>query len=417
MRTKMKSVSRTAAFRPAKEGCTPKEVETRQKCVVGGVLLLCAPIALQAADWSFEPAASVASGYESNPALTTDPHDSASSVTIFPRGNLRRKTETSEANIGLLAKATYYSSSEYEDTLEGQLSFLSVVQSTERAKLGLNGIWRHDSLFEAAAIDPATSNIQDVDIGLVTKKVRRDWRELQPSVAYATTERSAVTLRYRLTDVKFDNAVGTDLVDYQQHYVSGTYSYNLTAVSDLLVVVDGSQFRPAAGTESDTLGLSAGISHKFSPTLSSSIVAGVGRTTETLTNGGNVDSDTFRLQGQAKQQSELSTLDAVISRDVQPSGIGRSVSTDQMRAYWDRQLSQFGALVVRLTVFRNKALEGSDPSLDRRYAEAEVGLRWILARPWAVHVAYQYRYQKYDLGLDDATSNGVFVALQWVMPR
>jgi len=77
--------------------------------LVGGMFLLCCPMALQAAEWSFDPSAIVAVGYETNAALTVDPHDAVSEAILIPSFVVRRVTETSAVNLGALAVATYYS--------------------------------------------------------------------------------------------------------------------------------------------------------------------------------------------------------------------------------------------------------------------------------------------------------------------
>lgn len=385
--------------------------------LIGGMFLLCCPAALHAAEWSLDPAVAVALGYESNAALTTGPHDAVSYGGLSPSLTFRRTTETSAINLGLLANATYYTGNEFEDTHEEQVALSSFVQSTERTRLGLDARVRWDTLFESAVLGSGTGNIQDVDIGLVTTQVRRSYRELLPSVGYALSERSWVTLRYRLTDVQFDDVGTTGLVDYQQHFLSGTYSHRLTVANDVNVVIQGSQYRPVAGTDSDTVGLLAGISHTFSPTANAGFLAGVGKTTETIADGSQVDTKTFILEARATQRSELSQLEGVVSRDVQPSGSGKSVATDQLRVYWNRYLSPTTAFLLRTTIFRNSALEGSDPLVDRRYAEAETGVGWYWAPEWSFSVAYKYRYQKYDADVDSAQSSGVSVALAWAPPR
>jgi len=374
-------------------------------------------VALQAAEWLFDPAVTVAAGYETNAALTTGPHDAASYTELYPRFNIRRKTETSAVNLELLGRATYYSTDDLEDTHEERVALSSFVQPTERTKLGLDAVSLWDTLFESAVIDSDTGNSEDVDIGLVTTRVSRNRREVRPSAVYALTERSSVAFRYQLTDVLFDDVGATGLVDYQLHFLSGAYSYRLTDTNDLQVVARGSQYRPAEGIDSDSAGLLAGISHKFSETLSSSILAGAGKTTETMTDGSEVDSNTFILEARATQRSELSRLDALISRDVQASGGGRSVSADQFRVFWDRRLSPTIRLRVRAPVFRNPALEGTDSSVDRRYAEAEVGLGWILAPEWSLSTAYKYRNRKYDVEVDSAQSSGVVIAVIWAPPQ
>jgi hypothetical protein len=385
--------------------------------LAGGLLLLCCPTALYAAEISFDPAAAATLGYESNAALTTGPHDAASYFAFSPGLTIRSTTETSAINLRLLASATNYTGNEFEDTNEAQVALSSFVQSTERTRLGLDAEARWDSLFESAVLGTGTGDIQDVDIGLTTTKVRRNYRELLPSVGYALTERSWVTFRYRLTDVLFDDVGATGLVDYQQHFLSGTYSHRLTDVNNLNVVVQGSQYRPVAGTDSDTVGLLAGISHTFSPTADAGFLAGFNKTTETVADGSQVDTSSFTLEARATQRAELSQLEGIISRDVQPSGIGKSVATDQLRVYWNRYLSPITAFFLQTTVFRINALEGSDPLDDRRYAEAEAGLGWHWMPEWSFRVAYKYRNQKYDADPDSAQSSGVSATLAWAPPR
>jgi len=379
------------------------------------MFLLCCPAVLHAAEWSLDPAAAVALGYENNAALTTGPHDAVSYVGLSPSLTLRRTTEISAINLGLLANATNYGGNDFEDTSEGQVALSSFVHSTERAKLGLDANVRWDTLFESAVFGSDTGDIQDVDIGLVTTKVSRNYRALLPSVGYALTERSRATFRYRLTDVKFDDVGTTGLVDYQQHFLSGAYSYRLTDVNDLNVVIQGSQFRPAAGTDSDTVGLLAGVTHKFSPTADAGFLAGVNKTTETIADGSHVEASSFTLEVRATQRSELSKLVGIVSRDVQPSGSGKSVAADQLRVKWNRQLSPTTAFFLRTTLFQNSALEGSDPLVDRRYAEAEAGIGWGWAPEWSLSTAYTYRKQKSDAG--SAQSSGVSVTLAWAPPR
>jgi len=389
-----------------------------ERCrLAGGLLLLCCPVVLQAAEVSFDPAAAVALGYESNAALTTGPHDAASYFTISPGLTIRRTTETSAINLGLLANATNYTGDEFDNTHEELVTLSSFLQSTERTRLGLDANLRWDTLFEWAALGTGTGNIQDVDIGLASTKVRRNWRELLPSINYALTERSFVTFRYRLTDVLFDDVGTTGLVDYQQQFLSGTYSYKLTVVNDLNVVIQGSQYRPATGTDSDTVGLLAGITHTFSPTANAGFLAGVNKTTETLADSSHIDTRTFTFEARATQRSELSQLEGILSLDVQPSGSGKSVEADQLRIYWNRALSPTSGFLLRTTIFRTHTLEGPDSLDDRLYAEAETGIGWNWTPEWFFRVAYTYRYQKRDVDSDSADSSGVSATLAWAPPR
>ena len=93
----------------------------KRRRLVGSMFLLCCPMALQAAEWSFDPSATVAVGYETNAALTVDPHDAVSEVILVPGLVVRRVTETSAVDFGVLAAATYYSGNEFEDMVDGRV--------------------------------------------------------------------------------------------------------------------------------------------------------------------------------------------------------------------------------------------------------------------------------------------------------
>ena len=387
----------------------------RQK-LVGSMFLLCCPMVLQAAEWSFDPSATVAVGYETNAALTVDPHEAVSEAILIPGLAIRRVTETSAVDFGLLAVATYYSGNEFEDTVDGRVALSSYVQSTERTKLGLDASSRWDHLFRTTVTSTGTGDIQDIDIGLTTTRVKRNWSEVAPSVNYALSERSSVALNYRLTDVEFGDVGDSGLVDYQQHYVFGVYSYQLTDANSLEVLVTSGLYRPSSGTNSDTEQLLAGIVHRFTPTADAGFRAGISKTTQTVP-GGNVDTSGYVLEARAAQKAELSRLEAVISHDIQPSGIGQSVSANQVRLDWNQMLSPTMAFLLRARVLRSEALEGPDPTIDGRYAEAETGLDWALAPEWSLGVHYQYRYRKFDADLDTAQSNGVFAGISWAPPR
>lgn len=390
--------------------------ESGQGKLAAGILLLCCPVAGHAAEWLFLPGIAVGAGYETNATLTPDPHDAVNEAVLTPELTIRRKTETSTLSTGFWARAANYFSSQVPDTREGEVFLSALGQTTERAKLGLDARSRWDTLLQQTAVGTGTGSVQDVDIGLVTTKVRRNWVEATPSVSYALTERGSVAFQYRFTNVNFADVGTTGLVDYQQHYLSGTYSYQVSSTNSLDVVIEGSRYRPAAGFDSNNASVLAGFSHAFSPTANAGIHAGTGRTFETMPDGSRVDTNTFALYGWATQQSELSTLSALIDQNVQPSGAGRSVSVSQMRAYWNRKLSETTAFRLRMKVFRVEALGQPDPLVDRSYREAGLGMLWYWAPELSFNVTYNYRKQKYDASPDSVLNNGVFVELAWAPP-
>ena len=117
------------------------------------------------------------------------------------------------------------------------------------------------------------------------------------------------------------------------------------------------------------------------------------------------------------QRSELTTLDGVISRDVQPSGVGQSVISDQFRMYMARKVSPMLDLVITAKVFRNKVLEGSDPNVDRRFYQLIPALSWHWRPEWTFSTQYWYTRQKFDVDPKAAESNAVYVVVTYAWPQ
>lgn len=375
------------------------------------------PRFLAAAEWSVEPAITLGLGADDNPALTTGPSETSSLIYISPRINWSKKTEISAVNLGLLLNATKYAGSQVEDTDSQTLSLSSFFQTTERTKWGLEGSLRRDTLFQSIQTTPGTGDLRDTDIALVEQKVRREWLSARPSWNYALSERSSLGLSYGITDVSFSNTLGTDLVDYKDHFLSAVYSRRITGQDDLNLVVNRFAYRPAEkGTKSDTTQLLAGISHAYSETSRGRFLVGSGKTRETATSG-TEDTSSFVLEAGMVLRSELTTFEGVISRDVQASGIGHSVLSNQLRMYLTRKISPMLEVVVRANLLRNKVLEGSDPDTDRRYYELVPGLSWQWKPEWSIGAEYHHQRQKFDADAETAKSNALFISATYTWPR
>ncbi|MCR4300050.1 MAG: hypothetical protein NUV51_00370 [Sulfuricaulis sp.] len=381
--------------------------------LIGILSVLLLPRISLAAEWSFEPSIGLASSRDDNPTLTTGAHESVSAVSIYPRMKLGKTTETSAVNLDLLLSATEYSGDQVPDTDSQILTLNSHVQSTERSKWGLDSEYRRNILFESTQTTSGTGNLRDTDVGLVSQKVRRESLFAQPSWAYALTERSSLNFRYVINDVSFEKIAGTGLEDYKDHLLGVTYSYRITPRDDLNISIAHSAYRPdVSNTKSDTNQFLAGISHAYTETTQGRFMLGVGKTSEkspTVTN----DTSNYVLEAGLQQRSELSTVDGVISRDVHPSGAGRTAISNQFRINMARKISPMVNFNIRASIFRNKVLEGSDPDIDRRYYEVIPGLSWQWKPEWVFGLEYQFREQKFDANPTTAKSKAVFAGVNY----
>lgn len=381
--------------------------------LIGILSVLLLPRISLAAQWSFEPSIGLRSSRDDNPTLTTGASESVTAVSIYPRMKWGKTTETSAVNVDVRVSATEYSGDQTPDTDAQTVTLNSYVQSTERTRWGFDTEYRRDILFESTQTVSGTGNIRDTDVGLVAQKVRRESIFAHPSWTHALSERSSLDVRYTINDVGFSDTIGTGLEDYQDHLLSVTYSYRITPRDDLNFSVAHSAYRPdLSNTKSDTNQILVGISHAYTETSQGRFMVGSGKTSEktpTVTE----DTSNYVLEAGLQQRSELSTVDAVISRDVQPTGAGRSALSNQFRLNMSRKISPMVNLDIRASIFRNKVLEGSDPDIDRRYYEVIPGLSWQWKPEWAFGLEYQLRKQKFDANPETAKSKALFAGIKY----
>lgn len=378
-----------------------------------GVIALLAAQASSAAEWIFEPSVAVGATYDDNVDLTTESGDSVSGYLLVPRVQLRANTEVSKTVLDGYLAYTDYRESDIEDKTEFVGFLTDERRTSERGTLNFRGEYRRDTLFERVDFGEGTGDLQDVDIGLSSStEVRRHRRTLDPRYTWLLTERSAIRLGYRYTSTSYANASGTDLVDYQQDGVSATYIHSVTDRSDIELTVNAARFDPDIDEESRTVQVLGGLRRAFSDTLRGNFAAGVSRTrTEAGTEEDTSSGVVFRAG--LEQRAERSILDGVVSRDVTPSGLGRTLESDQLRIRWTFKTTPTVDFVLRSHLLRNRVLEGEDPGIDRRYYEVEPELRWQWLPDLFFSGSYRYRRQKFDASPDAAKSNAYFLGLAY----
>ena len=252
-------------------------------------------------------------------------------------------------------------------------------------------------------------DLGDTDIGLVERDVRRIRLSLRPSWTRAVTQRTSVTLGYRFTDESFSDEEGTGLVDNDTHGIAVTMSNKLSQRNRVNLTVSASRRRsPDTDSETDNVAISGCITHAFSSTLSGVLSAGV---RDTSFKGGADDDRDSTLEARLTKRSELTRLVAVLRRDLDITGTGRSVETDELQLRMRRELSPRLAFTLRARLFRDKALEGDPTNVDRDYAEVQPGLRWRWTRQRSVIGSYRYRRRKFDAADKAADSNAIFVGV------
>lgn len=374
------------------------------------------PGTVGAAEWLTEASVDIASFHDDNVLLVAAPAESTSGYILAPRFNIKRNTEISKAALSGYLAHTSYTQGSIADQNEGAMYLKSEKQLSELSAVGLDAEARRDTLFERVDRGPGVGNLRDTDIGLSdSAEVRRTYQTFQPYFTRMLTERSDMRVSYRLTDASFSQPSATGLVDYKEHLLSASYNRQFSDRDSFNVTSNVARYRPQSGNaESETLQLLAGVTRKFAEATRGSFAIGVSETTQTDA-GQNERASGVVFRASMEQKSELSTFDGVISRDVTPSGIGRSLQTDQLRVHWVRKTSPTVDFALQAQLFRNNVLEGSAPDIDRRYYELQPELRWHWLENWIVSGSYRYRKQKFDVDAGAADSNAIFLGLTYTL--
>lgn len=374
------------------------------------------PAAVGAAEWLTEAAVDIASFHDDNVLLVAGPAESTSGYVLAPRFDIKRNTEISKMTLNGYLAHTSYTQGSVADQNEGAMYLKSEKHLSELSAVGLDAEARRDTLFERVDRGPGVGNLRDTDIGLSdSAEVRRTYQTFQPYFTRMLTERSDMRVSYRLTDASFSQSSATGLVDYKEHLLSATYNRQFSDRDSFNLTSNFARYRPQSGNaESETLQLLAGVTRKFAEATRGSFAIGVSETKQTDAGQEERESGVV-FAASMEQKSELSTFDGVISRDVTPSGIGRSLQTDQLRVRWVRKTSPTVDFALQAQLFRNNVLEGSAPGIDRRYYELQPELRWHWLDNWIVSGSYRYRKQKFDADTSAADSNSISLGLTYTL--
>ncbi|MBI3899650.1 MAG: hypothetical protein HY308_15335 [Gammaproteobacteria bacterium] len=375
------------------------------------VVLSVAPSPLLAADWSAKPRIDVGAIRDDNIGLAIGDSESTTGYVFAGRLDLERKTERSKAKVNGSASFTKYNRDDVDDKSEQGLLVDSEYQASERGTLGFDGEYRRESLFATITKPAGTGDVHDVDVGLSTDtRVKRNYRVFNPTWNWLASERSSVNFNYRWTGADFSSAENTDLIDYTEQLFGVTYGWKVSQRDELNVTVNTSRYESDNDAESKTNRLLLGATRNFSENLSGSVSAGASRTTNSTTD--DTSTGTVLSIG-LKQHSDISSLEGVISRDIAPSGVGRVVRADQVRVYWTQKTSETVEFVLDAQLLKNQVIEGTDPTVDRRYYEISPQLRWQWLENLSVIGSYRVRWQKYAVDSDSADSHSIFLGLSY----
>jgi long-subunit fatty acid transport protein len=138
--------------------------------------------------------------------------------------------------------------------------------------------------------------------------------------------------------------------------------------------------------------------------------------------GNDTDELGYRLKFNVKYiVSDQTSLRASISHDTEPSGDGDQVVRNRVSFGIDHDLTplltaRFNAdYVDNEDIFGNET-HTSNEQQTTRYTSIRPALAYQLTEDWSVEAQYSFRYRLFEDENDHATSNSVFLTLQYNFP-
>jgi len=363
-----------------------------------------------AAAWSIDSDVGLRNQYDTNRSLTTASHDSVSGVSLIPRIDVSRETETSRNRITARLLSTRYSDKNVKDT---DVQFLAADYLTKglRNSFRIKADYQRDTTLvtlndiESGDDTSDLGDPSDSDLGLTRTRVVRNNVRITPEWSFKMSETYSLGLKYAYRKRDFSGDTSSGLVGFD----TNTYNLNLAKILDekstVSYDVGFSKFDPADDTKSENSSIGISYVHKFTELSNVQFVVGL-RDTESPS--GNTDGSVYKLS--FVDRAEISNINVEFSQDIDSSSVGNVVEKNQLNVRYRRRFTQLSSLIIRARAFKSKSVEDNAAS-DRNFMSIEPMLRFKLSKNYDADFSYRYRYQKFDNADQSTDSNSIFVGI------
>jgi len=383
-----------------------------------------------AAEWSFEPSASVKGEVNDNIRLTTLPHDTVYGITVSPALKLAAKSATWDVSGQLQLNVNRYSGESGLDT-EDQLLNLRSRYNTELDRLSLNAAYLRDS----------TLATELLETGFVGARRQRRKVQFDPGWTRKLTERMSASLNLGYTDVGYEDKRDTLLVDYSNRSLAAGLAWSVSEREEASASLSFARLETSpASFAADTAAVQFGYVRAFSETLQMDVALGY-RSSESTVFGqalvctGPIVSGTctgllelvpsaresraggLLLNAGLRRQLETGALTLRASREVVPSAIGPLVETDRLALGATRKLTETLTARLDVALYRTRFPEAAASVNDGRYYRIEPGISWRLTPDWTCDATYWHARQTYDAAPNAARVNAAYAMLTYRWPK
>ena len=350
--------------------------------------------------------------YNDNLFITTQPHDATYGYWVSPAAEFAGKTEnlmvSSQAKVSF---ASYYGGAPFNFT--NFFLPLSVRYTTEKNVLGLTGGFTRDHTLLGELLTT----------GLVTRFTQRNQWTASPAWTRKITETLSFQSGFQFNDTTYENALNSNLRDYQLYGGSGGLLYQVTEKDQLHLSALYTNFHTinsAQPLRSSVPGVDLSLTHAFTESLTGTLHGGPSFASTTVqTAGGNVTAhNTLWLFGaNLTKKFEHTSIQVDLARRIVPSGFGLLVQTDRAGVTISHALTEAltasfdGALYKTSTISSSSAASTVFP--EQRFLLVKPTIAWKFSEWWKIELSYAYQRRESDGPSNTATSNSTMFALTY----
>lgn len=379
----------------------------RMCCIGLSPVLLLAGSRVWAEQWYFEPDYNLRVLYDDNVGLSVSNPAGSGIAIASASAKTGRRSQVLDIGIdGKLTRRQYFNDPQRNSN---DISLdASLVKATRRDRIQLDARLDLDS----------TTTSELTTSGLTRSAKRRVKKQLAPSWRRQLTPQWGLTVDASYQDVSYRDAALTGLVDYTYKTLGFTTDYQFDARTQLIAQLTFSRYKTdQTSVQSDTTGGLAGVAYTFSPTWSVRGLLGLRRSeTSQQTLAGTVDTSGtgYLADILSTKKFQTGTLTVSLNQSTNPSGNGELLDSRQLSVGWNQKLSARWTWSLNASQYQNESSAGTAGGTNNRtYLNLSPAIRYKMDREWTVSAAYRYRYQKYEVNPDAATSNAVLMTLTY----
>jgi len=398
------------------------EASHHRLVAMGSFVVLLASVSAAGEAWLADGKLELSSEYSDNRQLEiSDPDDGVQNDLELVFG-VERNTKNLQFRAEASGEFVRYSGFErLEDEDNQELSFAGSYQPNRRVQYDFVGAYERDTtsnrLIRLDDVDVESLPFE-TDLALTREQFRVERTRVSPSVQWRLTRRWSALASYSYNESELpEAAIDFGFFDFDRHAANIGLRYEFDQKNSLAVLATGSSFRSDSAFEdanSETLGGTVQFRSRVTENLSLQVVeAAASQSLDGVTIASS-DDTLVTFGGFVNRRGESARFTFNFDREIRPSGVGRLLQTDTVRANYSYRVAPRHSLVFRATYLRNRST-GPDPEsrLDRDFLTLQPGWRWRLTPLINVGANYRYRVREQALETESVDGNAFVASFEY----